>query len=244
MTDFYSEVPNYTMVNVLFALTSHHDVFYDDGAKTGLFFVEALHPFHTFHKANANITFVSETGTFGWDEHSLSADFLQGDDRKTYEDKDSDFMKAIGNVKKASDLSPEDYDVFFAAGGHGCLFDFPKATALHLLASKIWAKGGVVSAVCHGPLIFNNMKAQDGEALIKGKKITGFADQGEVIMQLDQKMKAQGLKTPKDVAVAEGANWVEPADPWGLFVVTDGKLVTGVNPASASETAEKALAAL
>lgn len=232
------------MVKVLLAITSHHDVFYQDGAKTGLFFVEALHPFEEFHKANAEITFVSETGTFGYDEHSLSQDFLQGDDRAIFENKDSAFMKAISTVKKASDLKAEDYDVFFAAGGHGCLFDFPKATALHALASKMWADGKVVAAVCHGPLIFSNLKTISGEPLIKGKKVTGFTDVGEQVMGLDGLMKSQGLKTPKDVAIEEGATYVEPAEPWGSFAVVDGKLVTGVNPASAAECAQKLLSAI
>lgn len=231
------------MVKVLLALSSYHGPFYADGAKTGVFLVEALHPFEEFIKSGAEVTFVSETGTFGWDEHSLSADFLQADDRAVYEDASSTFSKAIAVVKKASDVNAEDYDLFFAAGGHGCIFDLPTASDLHEVAAKIWKKNGVVSAVCHGPAIFDNLLV-DGVPLIKGKKVTGFTDEGEKLLGLDGIMAEKKLETPRAAIEANGGIYVEPSDPWASFVVTDGKLVSGVNPASAAECAQKALEAL
>ncbi|OBA24309.1 class I glutamine amidotransferase-like protein [Metschnikowia bicuspidata var. bicuspidata NRRL YB-4993] len=232
------------MVKALLALTSYNGGFYADGANTGVFFVEASHPYEFFEKNGVDVTIVSETGTFGWDEHSLSADFLQGDDRKVYEDSESSFMKAVKNVKKASEVNPADYDIFFAAGGHGALFDFPKATDLQSLYLAIWEKNGVVAAVCHGPCIFENARGSDGEYFLKGKKATGFTDEGEVMMQLDQIMSNLKLKTPKAGLESCGATYVQPSDPWSSFTVTDGKFVTGVNPASAVETAQKALDAV
>ncbi|KAM9915696.1 hypothetical protein OXX59_010436, partial [Metschnikowia pulcherrima] len=97
------------------------------------FFVEAYHPYEVLRKNGADITFVSETGTFGWDEHSLSADFLQGEDREVYENAEHPFMQAIKIIKKPSEIDASEYDLFFAAGGHGCLFDFPTATCLQAI---------------------------------------------------------------------------------------------------------------
>ncbi|EEQ38269.1 putative glutathione-independent glyoxalase [Clavispora lusitaniae] len=232
------------MGKALIAITSYFGPFYDDGAKTGLFFVEALHPYETFTQKGYEVTFVSEDGTFGWDEHSVAEAFLPaGKDREIYEDKNSTFMKAISNVKKPSEVNADDYDIFFAAGGHGTTFDFPKASGLHELAAKIWSNNKVVAAVCHGPLIFSNLLV-DGKPLIENKKVTGFTDEAEAIMKLDGTMKKYGLKTVKDIAQECGATYVEPADPWSSYTVTDGKLVTGVNPASAAECAEKSIAAL
>lgn len=232
------------MVKALLALSSYHGPFYADGAKTGVFFVEALHPYEVFQKNNVDVTFVSETGSFGWDDHSLSADFLQGKDREIYEDASSDFMKAIKTVEKASDINPDDYQIFFAAGGHGTLFDFPSAAGLQKLALAIYEKSGVVSAVCHGPCIFENFKKSDGEFFIKGKRATGFTDEGEVIMQLDLIMTEKKLKTPKAGIEACGGVYVQPPEPWGPFVEIDGRIVTGVNPASATQCAQEAIDAL
>jgi putative intracellular protease/amidase len=39
------------------------------------------------------------------------------------------------------------YGVFFASAGHAALIDYPHATDLKKIASKVWDNGGVVSAV-------------------------------------------------------------------------------------------------
>ena len=82
-----------------------------------------------------------------------------------------------------------------------------------------------------------------GEPLIKGKKITGFTDIGEDILGVTDIMKKGNLLTIKQVAEKEGATYIEPEGPWDNFTVTDGRIVTGVNPQSAVKTAEDVIAA-
>ncbi|KAF7999361.1 hypothetical protein HF325_006037 [Metschnikowia pulcherrima] len=147
-------------------------------------------------------------------------------------------------IKKPSEIDASEYDLFFAAGGHGCLFDFPTATGLQAIFLAIWQKHGVVAAVCHGPCLFENARDSNGEYFLKGKNATGFTDEGEAILQLDQIMVKMNLKAPKHGIEANGGFYVQPADPWSSFTVTDGKFVTKVNPASASETTQKAIDAL
>lgn len=232
------------MSKVLLALTSYYDTFYDDGAKTGLFITEAVHPFQYFRSQGIEVDIVSETGTFGYDEHSLLPDFLQGEDLKIYEDPKSEYNLAIKAIKKASDVNASDYNIFYAAGGHGTLMDFPHAKDLHAIAQKIWANNGVVSAVCHGPVIFDNLTdLATGKPLVEGKKVTGFTDEGEVLMGVDAKLKRDNLETVREIVEKLGGSYVLPTDPWGDFSIADGKLVSGANPASAHSTAVKALAA-
>lgn len=232
------------MVKALIAITSYNDVFYQDGARTGVFFVEALHPYQVLREKGVDVDFVSATGKFGWDEHSLSKDFLSGNDREVFEKPDSSFMKAIHNVKKPSELNSKEYQIFFASAGHGAAYDYPRSPELQKLVAEIIANGGVIGAVCHGPAIFDNLKTLDGNIFIKGKKLTGFTDEGEKILQVDQIMKDKGMKTVKEVVETNGGTYEQPSDPWGSFVIVDGELVTGVNPASAAETATKTLEAL
>lgn len=231
------------MVKVLIAITSYNEKFYENGSRTGVFVVEALHPYDVFTKSGFDVDFVSETGTFGWDDSSLGPDFLSGKDRETFEDTNSGFMTKINAVKKPSEVKAEDYEIFFASAGHGAAYDYPRATSLQRLVAQIYANNGVVSAVCHGPAIFDNLKTLNGKPLIDGKKITGFTDEGEDILNVTKIMEQKHMKTMKKVAEDNGAIYVQPPDPWGSFCVVDGKLVTGVNPASAVETAEKAIAA-
>ncbi|CAI4372841.1 AEH_G0013850.mRNA.1.CDS.1 [Saccharomyces cerevisiae] len=207
---------------VLLALTSYNDVFYGDGAKTGVFVVEALHPFNTFRKEGFEVDFVSETGKFGWDEHSLAKDFLNGQDETDFKNKDSDFNKTLAKIK-----TPKE------------------AKDLQDIASEIYANGGVVAAVCHGPAIFDGLTdKKTGRPLIEGKSITGFTDVGETILGVDSILKAKNLATVEDVAKKYGAKYLAPVGPWDDYSITDGRLVTGVNPASAHSTAVRSIDAL
>ena len=62
----------------LIAITSFNGAIYPDGHKTGLFFVEALHPFRVLTAAGFEVDLASETGTFGFDYNSLQPPFLSG----------------------------------------------------------------------------------------------------------------------------------------------------------------------
>ncbi|ODV66819.1 hypothetical protein HYPBUDRAFT_152875 [Hyphopichia burtonii NRRL Y-1933] len=231
------------MSKAAIAITSYNDKFYEDGAKTGLFLTEALHPFEYFRLQGIEVDFVSETGKFGYDEHSLGEAFLNGDDLAIYQNPHSEFNVTIKNLKAASEVNASDYAIFFAAGGHGTVFDFPKADGLHKLAQQIWSNKGVVAAVCHGPVIFDNLyDTATGRPLIEGKKVTGFTDEGEVAMNVDGILKRDHLETVRDICVKNGGQYDQPPDMWGDYTTNDGRLVTGVNPASASSTAKKALA--
>lgn len=231
------------MVKALIALSSYNDKFYPDGKKTGVYFVEAYHPWKVFTDNNIDVTFVSETGTFGWDENSLSEQAL-GDAVDVYNDKNSAFLKAVSKVEKAADVKSDGYQILFAAGGHGTLFDFPKAKELHRLAYEVYSHENVLAAVCHGPALFDNLNDAFGQRLIVNKKITGFTDEGESTLGIDSLLKLNNLNTIKEIAELSGAEYVQPPDMWGSFAVVDGNLVTGVNPASATETAQKSLQAL
>lgn len=230
---------------VLLAVTSYNGVFYDDGQKTGLFVVEALHPYDIFKENGYQVDFVSETGTFGFDEHSLVPDFLSGKDLEVYKDPKSEFNQNLKKMKKAADVKAEEYDIFFASAGHATLFDYPKAKYLQGLLQSIWANGGVVAAVCHGGAIFENLTDKNtGRPLIEGKSITGFTDIGEAILKVDVAMKKNNLLSIEDIAKKYGAKYLAPLGPWDDFSIADGKLITGVNPASAGSTAKRAIIAL
>lgn len=230
---------------VLLAVPAYNEVFYDDGTKTGLFVTEALHPFEVFKAAGYDVDFVSETGHYGIDEHSTSPDFLNGDDLIVFNDKNSDFNVGLSNIKKATDVNPSDYEIVFFAAGHAAVLDYPKATTLQSIASEIYKNGGVIAAVCHGPAIFDGLKdLASGALLAQGKTITGFTTNGEEILGVDKILEKYGAGSIEFYAKKIGAKFSSPQGPWDDYSVVDGRIVTGVNPASASSTAKKSITAL
>lgn len=233
------------MVKALLAVSSYHGPFYPDGGNTGLYASEAIEPFLELAQKGYDITIASETGEFEYDPHSLTEDALQGKVREVYENKDSSFNTALKNIKKASDLVDEKFHLFFASAGHATLFDYPKAKNLQKILVDTYLNGGVVAAVCHGPAIFQNLEnPKTKQPFIKGKKVTGFTDEGEEQLGLTKSIKDHKLLTIKDIAEKEGATYVAPKGPWDSFSVTDGKIVTGVNPQSAFATVRDAVVAL
>ncbi|CAK7235057.1 plasma membrane heat shock protein [Sporothrix bragantina] len=226
----------------LIAVTSASAPIHNGKDTTGLFVTEALHPYNVLTAAGFEVDLASETGKYTADTNSLDPSFLQGEDRKIWEDANSSFRKKLDNMKPAKDLVNEDYGLFYASAGHASLIDYPTAHSLHEIAAQVWDKGGVVASVCHGPAIFdglNDLKTR--EPLIKGKKITGFTTEGEEQLGVKDEIKTWGQPLVEELAQKLGATYSRAPGPWDDYHVVDGRLVTGQNPASATSTARAAV---
>lgn len=233
------------MPRILIAVTSSDEKMYANGDRTGLFLSEALHPFNVFHAQKFDVDFVSETGKFHIDEHSILDQFLSPKELEDYKEQSDAFYTHLNQLRKASDVDGSLYDIIFFAGGHGAVFDFPTAKGLHKLAQDVYAKGGVVAAVCHGPAVLAGLKAPGSDELLaKGKIITGFTQNGEAQLGVAEIMDNLKVYSIERLAPMIGASYSMPASEWVDHSVADGRLVTGVNPASALSCAQKAIEAL
>ena len=101
------------------------------------------------------------------------------------------------------------------------------------------ARGRPVGAVCHAPAVFRHTTGADGKPLVSGRQVTGFTNSEE---------EAAGLTgvvpfLVEDMLQSKGATY-RKGDDWASFVVVDGTLVTGQNPASSEEAARELLALL
>ncbi|EKG11824.1 ThiJ/PfpI [Macrophomina phaseolina MS6] len=229
----------------LIAITSAHAPLYPDGKETGLFITEALHPFNVFKKAGFEVDLVSETGTYQPDWLSQQKDWLPDEDRRVWEDHSSEFRSKLDKLLKPSDVNWKEYGLFFASAGHASLIDYPTAHGLQSLASNIYASnGGILSAVCHGGAIFPGVRdPTTNKPIISGKRVTGFTTRGEEEEGVLDTIKSWDRPTIEASAASSGATYVSPPGPWDSFAVTDGRVVTGANPASAHKTAEEAVKA-
>ena len=111
------------------------------------------------------------------------------------------------------------------------------ASSIRLIEATI-AAGKPVAAVCHAPGVLRDVKAPDGSPLVKGKKVTGFTNSEEEAVGLTKVVPF----LVEDMLKSAGGQYAKGAD-WQSYVLTDGLLVTGQNPAS-SEAGAQALLAL
>jgi putative intracellular protease/amidase len=195
----------------LISITSASAALFDGKETTGLFISEALHPYKVLRAAGFEVDLASETGTYTPDWLSQQPDFLNGDDLATWNNTDSEFRKKLDNMPKASELDSSKYGLFYASAGHAALIDYPTATSLQKIAEKVWANGGVISSVCHGPAIFANLlDITTGEPLIKGKTITGFTTEAENTMKIMDELRSWNSEMVEEVAARLGATCKYP----------------------------------
>ncbi len=148
---------------------------------------------------------------------------------------DPEAQKALANTVKLETLKAADFDTVFYPGGHGPLWDLAEAPASIQLIESFERAGKPIGFVCHAPGVLRHVKAGDGSPLVKGRKVTGFTNSEEAAVGLTDVVPF----LVEDEFKKLGATYAKGAD-WGSFVVVDGKLITGQNPAS-SEDAAKAL---
>lgn len=119
------------------------------------------------------------------------------------------------------------------------MWDLAEDAASIALIETFAASDRPIAAVCHAPAVFKHPKGADGKPLVSGRTVTGFTNTEE---------DAAGLTDVvpflvEDMLKANGGNYEKGAD-WASFVVIDGKLVTGQNPASSEDAARKLLGLL
>ncbi|KAJ5361789.1 hypothetical protein N7541_002633 [Penicillium brevicompactum] len=226
----------------LISITSASASLFNGKETTGLFISEALHPYNVLVAAGFEVDLASETGSYTPDWLSQQPDFLNGEDLKTWNDVNSSFRQKLDNMPKAADVDGSQYGLFYASAGHAALIDYPTASSLQKIAEQVWANGGVVSSVCHGPAIFANiLDRSTGEPIIKGRRITGFTTEAENTMGIMSDLRSWGGEMVEELAARLGAKYERSAGIWDDFNVVDGRLVTGQNPASATSTAKAAV---
>jgi putative intracellular protease/amidase len=221
-------------MKILMVLTSH-DKLGDTGKKTGFWLDEFAAPYYVFKDAGADITIASPKG--GQPPLDPSSDTKDAQTPATDRFKDdADAQKALANTDVLSTIDAAGYDAVFYPGGHGPLWDLAEDADSIKLIETVTAAGTPLGAVCHAPAIFKNTKSGD-KSLVSGKIVTGFTNTEEDAVGLTSVVPF----LVEDMLKANGGNYQKGAD-WGSFVVTDGKLVTGQNPASSEEAAKKLLA--
>ena len=116
------------------------------------------------------------------------------------------------------------------------MFDFPDNEDIKRITAKIYEQGGIVAAVCHGPVALVNVKLKNGKYLVDGKQLTSFTNEEEEAVKLTKQMPF--LLESK---LQERGAIVSKAKNFQAHVVVSKRLVTGQNPASASGVGEKIL---
>ncbi|MGN6197472.1 type 1 glutamine amidotransferase domain-containing protein [Humibacter sp.] len=221
------------MTRILHVVTNvgHYD---DPSHPTGLWLSELAHAWEVFEERGFEQVIVSPAGgRVPLEPRSLK--FPNYDKTAKAWHDDPVKMALLENTKFPDQIDSADFDAIYFTGGHAVMYDFPDSEGLQRITRKIWESGGIVSSVCHGYCGLLNTRLSDGTLLVAGRKVTGFAWQEEVLARVDKLVPYNAEQEMKQ----RGARYEKAKLPFVSYAVVDGRLVTGQNPGSAKETAEK-----
>ena len=211
------------MKNILIFVSNHATLGETDEAN-GTYAAELTHAVAEFNKAGFSYDIASIEGgsapLYGVDDFD--------DEAHKSVMADQAFTAKVNNTKKASSLNVADYDAVFYPGGFGLLSDLATNQEVAKITAQHYQDGGLVGAVCHGPAGLLPITLDNGESLLSTKKVTGFTRDEEVAAGTIDNIPFV-LQESLEQASAEYSKVAE----WQEYVVVDGRVITGQNPASA-----------
>lgn len=222
-------------MNVLMVLTSHNTLG-DTGRKTGFWLEEFAAPYFVFLDAGVSVTVASVKG--GQPPLDPKSDEPQFRTDATERFKaDAVAQEVLANTVRLADVYAADFDAVFYPGGHGPLWDLAEDETSIALLEAINAAGKPLTLVCHAPGVLRHVKGTDGKPLVACRPVTGFANSEEEAVGLTKVVPF----LVEDELKALGGQYSK-GDDWSSYVLEDGNLITGQNPASSTEAARRLLA--
>lgn len=216
------------------------------GWPVGFWASELIHPYDVFTRAGYRVTIASPKGgrvemdalsdprdASGYSkEDTLSLEYLNR----------PEFTGLLADTPSITNVRTGDFDAILVAGGQSPMFTFRSEAGLGALFTSFLDGGKPSAALCHGTCLLLDLKKTDGSPLIRGRRMTGFANSEE-----DYADQAVGQKIMpfriEDEARALGADFVA-GPPFQPHAIVDGNLITGQQQHSGAVTAKLVLEAL
>jgi len=206
--------------SILFIVTNAH---YYEGTEisTGNSFAEIINAYDVFINAGYTVDFVSPNGGAIPLAYINTSDVMS---KKYLYDKN--FMNALKNTKKPSEIMASKYKAVQYIGGGGAMFGVPVNKEIQKIAMTIYEEhNGIISSVCHGTAGIVNLKTKDGKYLVDGKKVSGYPEDYE--NKEKDYFKTFPFLIKKTIQNRGGKfNFSERGN---AYVEVDGRLITGQN---------------
>ncbi len=217
-------------MKILMVLTSH-DKLGDTGRKTGFWLEEFAGPYYTFQEAGAEIVLASPKGGQPPIDPMSTGEDSQTEFTRRF-DADPAAQAQLATTVRLDSVSQADFDTVFYSGGHGPLWDLAEDEHSINLIQSFLAAGKPIALVCHAPGVLRHAKAPNGRPLVEGKRVTGFANTEEAAVKLTDVVPF----LVENELLSQGATYSKGED-MAPYVVNDGLLITGQNPASSTPAA-------
>lgn len=220
----------------------------------GFWWAELAHPYFHFTEVGYEVEIFSPAGgpcTADAMSDPEDASQWQAEDviSRGYKH-DPAFMHLVENTTSVDEIDVAAFDALVVAGGQGPMFTFERAVNLHKKFAAFYEAGKITAALCHGVAILRFATLSNGEPLVKGKTVTGFANieedfADEAVWSIGAMPRGTHVMPWRieDELKKLGANYIQ-AGLWKGFAIRDGNLITGQQNFSGAETAAVIIRAL
>ncbi|MFZ0368039.1 MAG: type 1 glutamine amidotransferase domain-containing protein [Halobacillus sp.] len=197
----------------------------DSDHQTGLWLSDFVEPATEFKEAGFEVTAASlKGGRIPIDPHSYSNELPRVWDG---------VMEPIHNTPVLSEIDPSEFEGVFLCGGHGAMMDFPNSETIEHVLRHFLTERKIIASVGHGSAGLVGVTDHNGEAIVRGRTMTGFTDDEEKETGIENLLPFKIEEQLK----AEGAGF-QVGDPDKDHVEVDQHFITGQNPRSSLSTAQ------
>jgi putative intracellular protease/amidase len=217
-------------MKILMVVTSH-DELGTTGRKTGFWLEELAAPYYAFRDAGMDVVLASPKGGHPPLDPKSNEPAFQTDLTRRFV-ADTSAKAQLAATVSLDSVSQVGFDAVFYPGGHGPLWDLAEDKISIELIQSFLAAGKPIALVCHAPGVLRHATTRNGKPLVEGKKVTGFTNTEEAAVGLTEVVPF----LVEDELRAKGGIFSRGED-WAPYVVSDGFLITGQNPASSASCA-------
>ena len=212
----------------------------------GFWAAELFHPYYEFTQKRYDVTIASPDGG------PVTPDALsdpRDDSRWSADDLISmgalntpELVAQLEATPALDDLDLDAFDALVVCGGQGPMFQFREHEGLKRAIARFYEARKVTAALCHGTCALLDVQLADGEYLVAGRTMTGFANVEEDYGDAAVGQRIMPFRI-EDEARGRGANFIQ-AGLFKAFAVRDMNLITGQQQYSGRKVAELVIAAL
>ncbi len=224
-------------MKIVMVVTSHSELGIT-GKKTGFWLDSFAVPYYVFKDAGAEITLASPKG--GQPPLDPRSDEIDSPGVATERFMaDQEAQEALAHTVILNGIVADHHDALMYPGGKGLLWDLVDNASSIALIESMYSQGKPVATVCHAAAVLCHARLRDGSPLVQGKSVTGYSNAHEIVVGLADSVPLH----VEDELKKYGGIYSSVAG-WDSYVVRDGNLITGQNPASSEAVAKTVLAQL
>lgn len=253
--------------NILVVLSDENSLDLKDGKvfETGFYLNELMQPVKAFMDAGHEVTFATPKGMApSVDRTSIDRMYFGGDETAMRESEallgklkiTSPAETPVVSLSRVEQIGYDHFDAVYVPGGHAPMQDLLVDADLGELLRHFHASGKTTALMCHGPIALlstlsepvaftgelaaGRQAAADAGWIYAGYRMTVFSN-GEEEMAKPLLKGGEMKFYPQDALALAGGAIANGDTPFQPNMIVDRELITGQNPASATEVAAEIL---